>query len=102
MLQRAIEELKSYLEDADAPFGVDLLIPQIGGSARKTNVSRVYASTGRDFSIAVLQFDYQEGRLPEITDIIIEHKAALFVCAVGVPPRDTVDKLHAAGIPVMK
>ena len=39
MLQKAITELKSYLEDKDAPFGVDILIPQIGGGARKTNVS---------------------------------------------------------------
>merc|ERR1711988_1324522 len=34
-------------------------------------------------------------------DIIIEEKAALFICAVGVPPKWAVDKLHAAGIPVM-
>ena len=39
MLQQNIGELKSFLEDKDAPFGVDLLLPQIGGSARKTNVS---------------------------------------------------------------
>jgi len=37
-LQGSIEELKSHLEDKNAPFGVDLLIPQIGGNARKTNV----------------------------------------------------------------
>lgn len=37
-LQGSINELKSYLEDKNAPFGVDLLIPQIGGNARKTNV----------------------------------------------------------------
>jgi hypothetical protein len=28
--------LKSYLNDKSAPFGVDLLLPQVGGSARKT------------------------------------------------------------------
>ena len=39
MLQDNIDELKSHLEDQNAPFGVDLLIPQIGGNARKTNVS---------------------------------------------------------------
>merc|ERR1712083_179902 len=32
---------------------------------------------------------------------IIEEKAALFICAVGVPPKWVVDKLHAAKIPVM-
>lgn len=39
ILQDNIDELKSHLEDPNAPFGVDLLIPQVGGNARKTNVS---------------------------------------------------------------
>lgn len=41
-LQGSIDELKTYLEDKNAPFGVDLLLPQVGGSARKTNVSSVF------------------------------------------------------------
>ena len=36
MLREQIAELKGYLNDKNAPFGVDLLIPQVGGSARKT------------------------------------------------------------------
>jgi hypothetical protein len=36
MLKEQIAELKSYLNDKNAPFGVDLLLPQVGGSARKT------------------------------------------------------------------
>ena len=39
ILQDSINEIKSHLEDPNAPFGVDLLIPQVGGQARKTNVS---------------------------------------------------------------
>jgi NAD(P)H-dependent flavin oxidoreductase YrpB (nitropropane dioxygenase family) len=39
MLQDSIDQIKSHLEDKDAPFGVDLLIPQVGGNARKTNAS---------------------------------------------------------------
>jgi hypothetical protein len=38
VLERTIHELKSQLENKDAPFGVDLALPQVGGSARKTNV----------------------------------------------------------------
>merc|ERR1712007_299747 len=45
--------------------------------------------------------DYTGGTLPELIDIIIEEKAALFICAVGVPPKWAVEKLHAAKIPVM-
>ncbi|SGY33222.1 BQ5605_C002g01467 [Microbotryum silenes-dioicae] len=92
-LRDQIHELKEYLNDKSAPFGIDLLLPQVtsaeaevalrscvGGSARKTNK------------------DYTGGKLHELVDIIIEEKAALFVCAVGVPPKDVVDKLHKAGI----
>jgi NAD(P)H-dependent flavin oxidoreductase YrpB (nitropropane dioxygenase family) len=35
-LRDQIKELKSLLNDPAAPFGVDLLIPKIGGGARKT------------------------------------------------------------------
>ena len=41
MLQDSIDQIKSHLEDKEAPFGVDLLIPQLGGNARKTNVSHL-------------------------------------------------------------
>ncbi|KAH6918758.1 2-nitropropane dioxygenase [Coprinopsis sp. MPI-PUGE-AT-0042] len=82
-LQGSIDELKSHLENKDAPFGVDLLLPQIGGNARKTNR------------------DYTAGQLPELIDVVIKGKAALFVSAVGVPPKWAVEKLHEAGIPVM-
>lgn len=62
------------------PFGVDLLLPQVGGNARKTN------------------YDYTGGHLPELIDIIIESGAKLFISAVGVPPKEIVDKLHSAKI----
>jgi NAD(P)H-dependent flavin oxidoreductase YrpB (nitropropane dioxygenase family) len=39
MLREMIGEMKALLDDKDAPFGVDLLIPAVGGTARKTNVS---------------------------------------------------------------
>ncbi|KAJ6032212.1 hypothetical protein N7540_002944 [Penicillium herquei] len=83
MLREQIAELKGYLNDKNAPFGVDLLLPQVGGSARKTN------------------YDYTKGKLNELVDIIIEERATLFVSAVGVPPKAVVDKLHGAGIVCM-
>jgi len=78
-----LEELKENLNDPTAPFGVDLLLPQVGGGARKTN------------------YDYTHGDLAELINITIEMGAKLFVSAVGVPPKEVVDRLHAAGIPVM-
>ncbi|KDQ19571.1 hypothetical protein BOTBODRAFT_170647 [Botryobasidium botryosum FD-172 SS1] len=83
VLRDQIRELKNDLKDKNGPFGVDLLIPQVGGSARKTN------------------YDYTKGQLPELIDVIIEEKTTLFVCAVGVPPKEVVERLHKAGIPVM-
>ncbi|KAJ5502323.1 Oxidoreductase 2-nitropropane dioxygenase family [Penicillium fimorum] len=80
MLREQITELKSYLNDKNAPFGVDLLLPQVGGNARKTN------------------YDYTKGKLGELVDTIIQEKTTLFVSAVGVPPKAIVDKLHSAGI----
>ena len=78
-LRKELVLLKSLLDDKTC-FGVDLLLPQLGGSARKTN------------------YDYTEGQLPELIDVIIESKARLFISAVGVPPRWVVEKLHKAGI----
>lgn len=82
-LKIVINDLKSYLNNKELPFGVDLLLPQIGGSARKTNI------------------DYNKGKLDNLIDIIIEEHASLFVSAVGVPPKYIVDKLHKNNIPVM-
>jgi NAD(P)H-dependent flavin oxidoreductase YrpB (nitropropane dioxygenase family) len=36
MLREQIAEIKEHLVDKNAPFGVDLLLPQVGGNARKT------------------------------------------------------------------
>ncbi|ORY10620.1 2-nitropropane dioxygenase [Clohesyomyces aquaticus] len=80
MLREMIAEMKSYLVDKNAPFGVDLLIPAVGGSARKTN------------------YDYTKGNLGELLDIVIESGAKLFVSAVGVPPAWAIKKLHEAGV----
>ncbi|KAF2192552.1 2-nitropropane dioxygenase, partial [Zopfia rhizophila CBS 207.26] len=80
MLREMIAELKEDLVDKNAPFGVDLLIPQVGGSARKTN------------------YDYTKGNLGELLDIVIESGAKLFVSAVGVPPQWAIEKLHRAGV----
>lgn len=78
-----IAELKANLADQNLPFGVDLALPQIGGSARKTNT------------------DYTAGKLDELISVVIEEKARLFVSAVGVPPERVVKRLHDAGILVM-
>jgi hypothetical protein len=80
VLTQEIQWIKEQLKDPSLPFGVDLAIPQIGGSARKTN------------------HDYTGGHLAELIDIIVAEKAKIFICAVGVPPKWIMDKLHAGGV----
>lgn len=79
-LRKEIAAIKRQLNDPNAPFGVDLLLPQVGGNSRKTN------------------YDYTGGSLMELIDIIIEEKVKIFVSAVGVPPPQAVEKLHKAGV----
>lgn len=51
MLREQIDELKKDLVDKNAPFGIDLLLPQVGGSARKTK----YVNTIDNLSLDSLQ-----------------------------------------------
>lgn len=78
-----IHELKSNLADPSLPFGVDLALPAVGGTARKTS------------------YDYTAGKLDELITVVIEQKARLFVSAVGIPPDWAIKRLHDAGILVM-
>ncbi|KAF3906430.1 hypothetical protein ABW20_dc0105433 [Dactylellina cionopaga] len=78
-----IREMKAFLNNPnDVPFGIDILLPQIGGSARKTN------------------YDYTTGRAEEIVDVCIQEGTKLFVSALGAPPPHLVERLHAAGVVV--
>jgi NAD(P)H-dependent flavin oxidoreductase YrpB (nitropropane dioxygenase family) len=79
-LQTIIDEIKENLTDKSLPFGVDLALPQVGGSARKTN------------------HDYTHGQLDELIEVTIKNGAKLFVSAVGVPPKRVIERLHEAGI----
>lgn len=82
-LRDIVAELKAHLRDPALPWGLDLAIPQVGGGARRTN------------------HDYTRGRLDELVDIAVAEGARLFVSAVGVPPRDVIERLHAHDILVM-
>ena len=82
-MRAIIHEIKANLAEKDLPFGVDLALPQVGGSARKTN------------------HDYTHGQLDDLISVVIEEKARLFVSAVGVPPAHVIKRLHEAGILVM-
>ena len=78
-----IHELKSLLTSPTLPFGVDLALPAVGGTARKTN------------------HDYTRGHLDEFIDVVIEEGATLFVSAVGVPPKAVIQRLQKGGVAVM-
>lgn len=71
------------MSDKSLPFGVDLALPQVGGSARKTN------------------HDYTHGQLDDLITVTINSGAKIFISAVGVPPERVIKRLHEAGIYVM-
>jgi len=81
-LEMEIKLLKQELKEGK-PWGLDLAIPQVGGNARKTN------------------YDYTEGNLDELIDILIKSGGRIFVCAIGVPPPHLVKKLHEANVIIM-
>uniref|UniRef100_A0A7S3PM86 Nitronate monooxygenase domain-containing protein n=1 Tax=Aplanochytrium stocchinoi TaxID=215587 RepID=A0A7S3PM86_9STRA len=81
-LQADVDELKSLMNNPNAPFGVDLLLPQVGGGARKTNK------------------DYTRGHLKELMEVVVKSGAVVFVSAVGVPPQWVVEYLHSHGVMV--
>ena len=83
VLTKEIALLKERITGDKTCFGVDLAFPKIGDGARKTN------------------YDYTKGKFDVLIDIIVKEKARLFVCAIGVPPKWAVDKLHAGGVVVM-
>lgn len=88
-LREMCQEIKATLQGQTAAdgrplgFGVDLALPQVGGTARKTN------------------HDYTHGQLDELIDVIISEGTRLFVSAVGIPPPHVIKRLHDANIVVM-
>lgn len=53
-LSALLNQVKADLIDKKAPFGVDLLIPQIGGNARKTNYDYVGDRGFEDILVTVV------------------------------------------------
>ena len=80
LLQEMIDDLKEGLLEENAPFGVDLLLPKIGGGARATN------------------YDYTKGELPAPRR---HHQLGRgSSCARRQAADVTVERLHKAGIVV--
>ncbi|KAK0215560.1 2-nitropropane dioxygenase [Armillaria fumosa] len=74
ILRQQIKAIKDDLKDPSLPFGINLLLPQVGGGARKTN------------------YDYTKGKLDKLIDEIVEqlHKAKIPVMnMVGHPKHVT-------------
>ena len=50
VMRQQIQDIKAHLIDKNAPFGVDLALPQVGGNARKTNVRHLFICDNALFS----------------------------------------------------
>jgi NAD(P)H-dependent flavin oxidoreductase YrpB (nitropropane dioxygenase family) len=78
MLREQIAELKEYLNDKNAPFGVDLLLPQVGGSARKTK----YVRTGVSVPDLPPQIDHMSDDFlsQDLVARIVPHQDNMSLC----------------------
>ncbi|KAK0223277.1 2-nitropropane dioxygenase [Armillaria fumosa] len=78
ILRQQIKAIKDDLKDPSLPFGVNLLLPQVGGGARKTN------------------YDYTKGKLDELIDEIVErlHKAKIPIMNMVGHPKHVAKALE--------
>lgn len=83
-LRKTIHQCRALLKPG-RPMGVDLLLPKVGDGAKKTN--RSYTGDQLEELVQVMEQELRPGDL--------------FVCAVGLPPKFVVDRLHSRGIKVM-
>jgi hypothetical protein len=121
-LREQIAELKSELKDKNAPFGVDLLLPKVGGEARKTSEWRHAGDMGTwrqtpdatwprqtTTTLAASSASSLTSSSPRrprsscecrCTVLVPVHQLTLRAVssAVGVAPKEVIEKLHKAGI----
>jgi NAD(P)H-dependent flavin oxidoreductase YrpB (nitropropane dioxygenase family) len=53
---------------------------------------------GRALLTGCNSYDYTNGKIMELIDVVVAAKASVFVSAIGVPPRAAVDRLHNGGV----
>ena len=117
------DDLEHVLQWMDAntggkPYGVDIVMPaKVPTEGSAVDINKLIPQTHRDFVAKTLadlgvpplteDEDRNEGVLGWLhsvarshVDVALKHPIALIANALGSPPKDVIDQVHAAGVPV--
>ncbi len=117
------DDLEHVLQWMDAntggkPYGVDIVMPaKVPTEGSAVDINKLIPQTHRDFVAKTLadlgvpplteDEDRNEGVLGWLhsvarshVDVALKHPIALIANALGSPPTDVIDQVHAAGVPV--
>ena len=117
------DDLENVLQWMDAntggkPYGVDIVMPaKVPTEGSAVDINKLIPQTHRDFVAKTLadlgvpplteDEDRNEGVLGWLhsvarshVDVALKHPIALIANALGSPPTDVIDQVHAAGVPV--
>ncbi len=117
------DDLENVLQWMDAntdgkPYGVDVVMPaKVPTEGSAGDINKLIPQTHRDFVAKTLadlgvpplpeDEDRNEGVLGWLhsvarshVDVALEHPIKLIANALGSPPKDVIDQVHAAGVPV--
>ncbi len=117
------DDLENVLQWMDAntdgkPYGVDIVMPaKVPTEGSAVDINKLIPQTHRDFVAKTLadlgvpplpeDEDRNEGVLGWLhsvarshVDVALQHPIKLIANALGSPPKDVIDQVHAAGVPV--
>ena len=117
------DDLEDVLQWMDAntdgkPYGVDVVMPaKVPTEGTAVDINKLIPQTHRDFVAKTLadlgvpplpeDEDRNEGVLGWLhsvarshVDVALKHPIKLIANALGSPPKDVIDQVHAAGVPV--
>jgi len=117
------DDLENVLQWMDAntdgkPYGVDVVMPaKVPTEGSAVDINKLIPQTHRDFVAKTLadlgvpplpaDEDRNEGVLGWLhsvarshVDVALRHPIKLIANALGSPPKDVIDQVHAAGVPV--
>jgi NAD(P)H-dependent flavin oxidoreductase YrpB (nitropropane dioxygenase family) len=117
------DDLENVLQWMDAntdgkPYGVDIVMPaKVPTEGTSVDINKLIPQTHRDFvdktlaDLGVPPLPEDEARSEGVlgwlhsvarshVDVALKHPIKLIANALGSPPKDVIDQVHAAGVPV--
>ncbi len=115
-----LEEVLQWMDESTGgrPYGVDVVMPaQVPVEGTAADIDKLIPQEHRDFvartltELGVAPLPDDRGRSEGVlgwlhsvarshVEVALEHSITLIANALGSPPKDVIDKAHAAGVPV--